>query len=64
MFWRGRAERAQARRDREWRRIVRAISQPGGIPSENDHEQLHAYFEELRKDVETHGEDAAAERAA
>ncbi len=64
MFWRERAARAQASRDREWRRLARAISQPGGVPSEYDHDRLDAYIERLRSEGIPAEREVVCERAA
>jgi hypothetical protein len=47
MFSKRRRMKAQARRDGEWRLLVRSITDPGGNPSADDEARFRAYLEEI-----------------
>src|SRR5438477_6542116 len=47
MFARRGGKRAQARRDEEWRRLVRSITDPDSDPSEAEEARFRAYLGDL-----------------
>ena len=46
MFEKRKAARARARRDEEWRSLVRAVTDPGGAVSESDERRFLDYLGE------------------
>ena len=44
MFGRQKAAKEQARRDEEWRSLVRAVTNPNSVASERDQSRLQAFL--------------------
>jgi hypothetical protein len=47
MFAKRGRTKTQAKRDEEWRMLVRSITKPDGAPSEEDEARFRAYLDDL-----------------